>query len=251
MRTPALFLLALQASAPTPPAGARNAAPPFAVGERLEYSAKFGVLNVGSATIEVAGLDTLRGEPAWHFRFLMNASALFGRFKINSTIESWTTVDQFHSLRFRRENIQNGKQYLRSFEIFGDSGYYRQVEPEPLPPDASPSNPLDDASFLYFVRSTPLEVGKTYRFERYYWAARNPITIRVVKRQTAELPDGTRVPCLVLNPVVGETGLFGKQAQAQLLLTDDARRIPVEIRSRYSFGTVTLKLERIAGSGRP
>ena len=237
-----VVLTALQASAATPP---------FAVGERLDYVAKFGVLNVGSATIEVAGIDTVRATPAYHFVFKLDASALFGSFKIRSVIESWTSVNRFHALRFRRDNLQNGRQYLRSFEIFGDSGYYRQVDPEPLPPDAAPSEPLDDASFLYFVRSTPLEIGKTYSFNRYYWAARNPITIRVVKRQTAELPDGTKVPCLVLNPVVGESGLFGKKASAMLMVTDDARRIPVEIRSRYSFGTVTLKLERISKSGSP
>jgi hypothetical protein len=225
------------------------AALPFGVGERLEYSAKFGILTVGSAAIEVASVDTVRQQPAYHFRYTLDASALF--FRIKSTIESWTSVATFHSLRFRRDNLQNGKQYLRSFEIFGDSGYYRQVEPEPLPPDAAPAEPLDDASFLYFVRTTPLEVGKTYRFDRYYWGARNPIVLKVVKRELMDLPGGAKATCLVLNPVVGESGLFAKSAKAQLWLTDDARRIPVQIRSTYRFGTIVLRLERNSRGGTP
>jgi len=222
---------------------------PFRVGEHLEYVAKYAGLNVGSAAIDVAPIDTVRGRPAYHFRFLLKASALFGSFKIESQIESWTDTASFHSLRFRRNNLQNGKQYLRSFEILGDSGYYRQVDPEPLPPDHSVAEPLDDASFLYFVRTTPLELGKTYQFDRYYWAAKNPIVIKVLKRETIELPDGTKAPCLVLSPVVGESGLFGRRADARIWLTDDARRIPVQIRSRYSFGEITLRLQRIAQTG--
>ena len=220
---------------------------PFGVGEHFDYVAKFGILNVGSAAIEVASIDTVRSHPAYHFRFALKASALF--FRIESQIESWTDTASFHALRFRRNNLQNGKQYLRSFEILSDSGYYRQVDPEPLPPDHTVAEPLDDASFLYFVRTTPLELGKTYQFSRYYWAAKNPIVIRVLKREILTMPDGTKTPCLVLNPVVGESGLFGRKAEARLWLTDDARRIPVQIESTYTFGKVTLKLQRIAQTG--
>jgi len=41
---------------------------------------------------------------------------------------------------------------------------------------------------------------------------------------------------------VGNDGMFAPRAEAKLWLTDDARRIPVQIRSRLSFGTVTLRL---------
>lgn len=216
---------------------------PFSVGERLEYTAKFGILSVGSAGIEVASIDTLRGLPAYHFRFTLDGSLPF--FKLNSVLESWTTTAGFHSLRFRRHNTQNSKQYLNLWEIFPDSGYFRQVEPEPKPNAATTADPLDDAAFLYFVRMTPLEVGKTYKFDRYFRPERNPIVIKVLKRESMELPDGSKVPCLVLNPIIGEGGLFGERADARLWLTDDDRRIPVQIRSRYSFGTITLKLEHV------
>jgi hypothetical protein len=235
----ALLLGVLQGAAPLP----------FGVGERFEYNAKFGVLSVGSASIEVASIDTVRSQPAYHFRFTLDGSLPF--FKIHTVLESWTSTEQFHSMRFRRDNTQNSRHYLDSWEIFGDSGYQRRVEPEPKPQEHTPADPLDDAAFLYFVRTTPLEVGKTYRFERYFRADRNPIVIHVLKREAMELPDGSKVPCLILNPVIGEGGLFGERAEARLWLTDDARRIPVQIRSRYSFGTITLKLQRIVGGGTP
>ncbi len=230
-------LTAFQFAAATvgPPARAY----PFGVGERFDYSAKLGMLSVGSASIHVVSVDTVRSQPAFLFRFSLDGSALM--FKINSSIESWTSVTEFRSLRFRTDSKENSKRYLREYEIFGDSGYYRQRQASATTPTSA--EPLDDASFLYFVRTVPLEVGKTYRFERHFQPELNPIVINVLKRETMELPDGSRVSCLVLNPIVGDK-TFSKRADARLWITDDARRIPVQIRTTQ-FGTITLRLQKM------
>lgn len=237
----AVALAALQAAPADPPVSY-----PFGVGERFEYSARYGVLNVGAATIQVVSVDTVRGQPAFRFRYTLDATALF--FKINSVLESWTSVSDFHSLRFRQDSRENNKQYLKEYEIFPDSGYYRQQGATATMP--TPADPLDDASILYYVRVAPLVLGKTVKLSRYFRPEVNPVLIRVLKRETLQLPDGTKVPCLVLNPVVGTRGLFGNRTDARLWITDDVRRIPVQIRSRQPFGPVTLKLEKITPAPR-
>ena len=60
-----------------------------------------------------------------------------------------------------------------------------------------------------------------------------------------ELPDGSKVNCFVLNPVIDDRGMFADRAEARLWITDDARRIPVQIRSKLAFGTVTLRLAQM------
>ncbi|HEU5218566.1 MAG TPA: DUF3108 domain-containing protein [Gemmatimonadales bacterium] len=232
---PVLAAFQFAAATVAPPASAY----PFGVGERFDYSAKLGVLSVGTASIQVASIDTVRGQPAFVFRFALDASALM--FKIQSSLESWTSVQGFRSLRFRQDSKENSRRYLREYEIFGDSGYYRQTQASATTPTSA--EPLDDASFLYFVRTTPLEVGKSYRFERHFKPELNPILIRVLKREMIELPDGSKVQCLVLNPVVGDK-MFSERADARLWITDDARRIPVQIRTTQ-YGTITLRLQKI------
>jgi len=241
-----LVLAAVQSMNPAPV--------PFGVGERFEYGAKWNLFGVGRAAIEVASIDTVRDQPAFHFRYTMEASAPLSLYNLTSTLESWTSMEGFHSLRFRQNNDENGRRFSRQFEIYPDSASFRQVEPVPTPPDAagsqpSVSEPLDDASVLYFLRTVPLALGETRQYHRYFRADRNPITIKVLKREVMELPDGTRANCLVLNPVVGERGLFGPRADARLWLTDDARRIPVQIRSTQSWGTITLRLQRMSLAG--
>jgi hypothetical protein len=235
-----LVLAALQAAAgkvaPPPPSY------PFGVGERFEYTAKLGLLSLGSASIQVVDIDTVRGRPAWYFRFGLSGGGAI--FKINSTLESWTSVEDFHSLRFRRDSKENSKRYFREYDIFADSGYYRQSQATATTPTTA--EPLDDASLLYFIRITPLVVGRSYRLARHFMPEVNPIVVTVLKRESIELPDGSSVPALVLNPVVGkESGLFSKRADARIWITDDARRIPVQIRSRQPWGTITLRLDKM------
>jgi hypothetical protein len=91
----------------------------------------------------------------------------------------------------------------------------------------------------------PLEVGKTYKYQRYFKKELNPVTISVVKREKLEMPDGKDATCVILNPVVGEDGLFAPRSKAMLWITDDTRRVPVQIRAKLPFGTVTLRLESL------
>ncbi|MEK6597103.1 MAG: DUF3108 domain-containing protein [Gemmatimonadota bacterium] len=236
---PAIFaLVALLAT----PLLAQNEAYPFGVGERFQYSAKLGFLRLGTGTIQVAGVDTVRSVPSFIFRFsLVGGNILY---RINSVLESRTGIADFRSRRFTQDNNENGRIFQRHYDIYPDSGFYRlEGSPDPQP---TVDRPLDDAAFLYFVRSFPLEVGRTYELDYYFRKEKNPLRITVEKREQMELPDGTKVGCLVVRPVMGDRGMFAERSDARIWLTDDARRIPVQIRTRYPFGTVILRLEEMA-----
>src|SRR5258706_7700082 len=51
------------------PAAATVAGVPFPVGERLTYGAQYGIFSVGTAVMEVMGIDTLRGIETVHMQF--------------------------------------------------------------------------------------------------------------------------------------------------------------------------------------
>jgi len=99
------------------------------------------------------------------------------------------------------------------------------------------------------MRTTPLTLGKTYRYHRYFKDSENPLVVVVEKRETMRLPNGEKVACLVLHPTIGDQGMFSKRADARVWITDDELRIPVQIRSRLDFGTLTLRLTKIVMPG--
>jgi Protein of unknown function (DUF3108) len=212
---------------------------PFAVGEKLSYSAKLGMLTLGSGTLEVAGVDTLRGVESFRFRFRLQGKTMF--YSLDDVLESWVGTSDLISRRFVQDFVENDKPTKRQYEIFPDSGFYREQGRDKTSP--TPKDPLDDGAFFYFVRVTPLEVGKKYSFDRYFRKDKNPVTIEVQKREKMDLPDGSTVQCLVLHPTIDTKGLFSKRSETRIWLTDDARRLPVQIRTKFPFGTITLRLK--------
>jgi hypothetical protein len=218
---------------------------PFAVGEKLSYSAKLGMLTLGSGTLEVAAVDTVRGVESFRFRFRLRGKTMF--YSLDDVLESWVGTSDLSSRRFHQDFLENDKAMKRQYEIYPDSGFYREQGREKVMP--TPAAPLDDAAFFYFVRMTPLEMGKKYTYNRYFRKDKNPVTIEVLKREKMELPDGSKVQCLVLHPTIDTKGLFSKRSETLIWLTDDARRLPVQIRSKFPFGTITLRLKEMVLPG--
>ncbi|MES2304197.1 MAG: DUF3108 domain-containing protein [Gemmatimonadota bacterium] len=224
--------------------GPKMSAVPFGVGEVLEYKGKFGILSAGAATLSVLPNDTIRGVNSWKFSLTsgIKVNAIW-KFENSTTLVSWTGLDDFVSRRFTKRLEENGKIRNENFLIFPDSGYFRRNADAPKPTSKAP---LDDVAFIYYLRTLPLELKRTYKYDRYFRSEKNPVTVEVLKREEMEMPDGTKVKCLVLHPVVDEpNGMFSKTSDARIWLTDDARRIPVRIETSYTFGTVSLILQKI------
>jgi len=135
----------------------RHAKVPFAVGERMEYDVKFGILRVGNAHMEVVGLDNLRGRAAWHTAFYVRGGNFM--YRVNDVYESWMDAETLSSLRFVQELEEGGKDTERRFEIYPERSIFVQTSKKPSKEEQSVSQPLDDGSFLYFIRTIPLEVG--------------------------------------------------------------------------------------------
>jgi hypothetical protein len=210
---------------------------PFATGERLEYDVKFGIFRVGRATMEVRGVDTVRGVPAYHVLFVIRGRAAFF-YSMTDTLESWFSVADLTSLRFVQNNNENGKRYYHRYEIHADSGFFVQDGTDSFPTTAKP---LDDASFFYFARTLLLEVGRTYSYDRYFKPDRNPVTLTVLGVESVDTPAG-RFKALAVRPVFKSRGLFAEGGQAIVYLAEDSTRIPLLIRSHVSIGSLTMSL---------
>jgi hypothetical protein len=216
--------------------GTALATVPFGPGEQMVYDVRFGAVRVGSGSMELAGIERVRGVRAWRTVFTVQGGTVF--YKVNDRMESWMDMRDLSSLRFIQDLEEGGRERERHFEIFPDRAVFTEDGGEEQP---SVSNPLDDASFLYFVRTVPLEVGQTYTFHRYFRPDRNPVTIHVERRERVRVPAGT-FDAVVIRPVIKTRGIFSERGQAEIWLTDDNRRMMVQMKSRLSFGSLNLYL---------
>ncbi len=236
----ATFAGAAQAPAQNVPDSAAQAVAPvrWAVGEFLEYTLKYGALSVGSGRMQVLGRDTVRGRDAWKLQFDFSGGTLF--FRVNDAFVSWLDVRTLNSLRFEQRIAEPGYRRNRLYQIYPERAVFT-LDGGPEKP--SVPDPLDDATFFYFVRTIPLEVGKSYDFHRYFDPKANPVTIRVLRRDTVDVPAG-RFPAIVIQPMIKTNGIFSEGGQAELWLSDDNRRMLLQMKSKLSFGSLNLYLRK-------
>jgi hypothetical protein len=211
---------------------------PYGVGERLEYDVKFGKIKVGSGTMEVAGVQDVRGHETWHTVFTVKGGTFF--YRVDDRYESWIDRRTGNSLRFSQDLSEGRRDVERDFEIFPDQATFIEGAGSRMQP--SVRNPLDDGSFLYFLRTIPLAVGETYTFNRYFRPDRNPVTIKVLRRERIRVPAG-EFDAIVVQPIIKTKGIFSENGHAEVWLSDDDNRIMLQMKSGLSFGSLNLYLK--------
>jgi hypothetical protein len=208
---------------------------PVAVGETLSYEAKLGYFPVGTATATVSGMARERGADAFVFALLGEGGP--PGIRVRYELTSWARSARFASLRFHRKMVQGNSVQEQRYQIVPDSSRYRE---EGGTQDwVAPRDALDELAFLYYLRTAPLEAGRTYTISRYFRSGYNPIEVRVAGRETLTLYDGSTAPGLVLEVTAHGSAMT-------LRLTDDARRLPVQLDLPLPYGTVSLTLSGIS-----
>lgn len=211
---------------------------PFASGERAEYQVRLGAISVGSGSIEVAGVETIDGHTAYHTR--MRVSGGVGPARVDDRYDSWIDTQGLFSRRFIQNVHEVRYRRNRTYDFNPERQTYRRENGETgsIPTD----RPLDDLSFMYFARTLPMEVGDQHTLNRYFKQSGNPVVLRVVRRETVDVPAG-RFRTVVVQPIIRTQGLFGEGGRAEIYFTDDERRIPVMIKSRVPLvGSLTMLL---------
>ena len=237
-------LLAVVSALTVPPGAAQQRMDvPWRVGERAEYEVRFSSARVGTGSMEVMGIVPIRGRDAWHTQFRLKGGNFF--YKVNDLFESWSDVSNFASLRFHSKQDHTGDDREKRYEIFPEKaifidetgrGEWAGKEQQ------SVREPLDDGSFLYFIRTVPLEVGQTYTFERYFRPDRNPVTIRVLRKERVKVPAG-EFDAIVIQPIIKTKGIFSQEGEAQVWLSDDPSRIMLQMKSKLKIGSINLYLK--------
>jgi len=205
---------------------------PFGPGERADYRVSLGIFGtVGKGYMEVVGVEDVDGHDTYHLRMSTKGGVLFA--KVNDQLDSWMDVKGLFSRRFTQDQHEVSYKRHRQFDFFPAQMRWEvkdfrsgNTDSGELPVDA----PLDDVSFLYFVRTLRLEVGETYVFDRYFKKDGNPVTLRVLRRDTIKVDAGT-FPVIVVQPIIKTGGLFGEGGHAEVYFSDDDRRLVVELKS--------------------
>ena len=201
----------------------------------------------GPQLFAVHAMDLIRGHRVYHVSMGVSGGVPLAR--VNNLLQSWIDVEKLTSRRFIQDQNEVRTKRFRQFEFFPEERRWERADVDEegdLPTDL----PLDDISFVYYVRSLPLEVGETYTLDRYFQERGNPVIVKVVRRDRIEVPAGT-FNTIVVQPIIQTRGLFGAGGEAEIHFSDDDRRLLVQMRSRVPIiGSLSLHLTDVS-DGRP
>ena len=178
------------------------------------------------------------------------------RERVESTVEPVTfTVQKSKILD------ESGKRVRTTETTFDRSkGVMTWTSCDPNNPSAEPRHAVADftgqlqdvLSAIYFIRTQPLEVGKTFDVFIGDGGRVYTIPVKVVERKRMKTVLG-RVDVLHVQPeLFGHDRLIDdEKGEFSIWITDDARHIPVGGRVKTDYGTFDIKLKRFVNPAEP
>lgn len=217
---------------------------PFAPGERLTYAARFhaGVGGGGTLSVEPATSE-LDGRTVWVLRSDMEGHV--GPIRASERNGSWLDPERMTALRYTSSFRHLFKRRDDVVSISPAEGRWRSKRG--LEGELATDRPLDELSFLYYLRTLPLQPSATIDLSRHFDAARNPTTIRVLAREEVEVGAG-RFRAVIVEMRVRDSRRYQGEGTIRIALSDDGCRLPLRLESRVpDAGAVTLLLASYEG----
>lgn len=200
-----------------------------------------------------AGTITLRVENAGNRRHVIGTADSAGvvalLYRVHDRFESWFDTHTFCSqqvnkhieegLRRKESNIRfdypRRRALLNETDLKKNQSKYAEEE--------IPGCVTDVLSGVYYVGSLPLQNGSTYIFPVNDGGKTVDVRANVEGREQVKTEAGTFSTIRVGGEA--NAGPLKDRGRAWVWYTDDAQHLPVQMRARLFWGTLTLKLQRV------
>lgn len=213
---------------------------PFGVGERLVFSLEWGFIKAGDATLEVRALGRWKGEPCYLFMSEAWSNPSFSSFfPVRDVIKSLSGAQDLASRKFEK-HLREGK-FAADIEVEYDQKAHKVRYPDGQLVDTTPLARDILASF-YFARTQPLVVGKSFFIDNHTDRMNYPLEVKVLRKEHVRVHAG-EFDCIVVQPVLRYPGLFEQKGKLTIWLTDDAKKMPVMMRSKIVIGSINAALK--------
>jgi hypothetical protein len=195
---------------------------------------------VGEGRMWIEGPVPVQGISTWRMRFELQAG--IGPIRARDRTSSWFDPATGGILRFEKHEDHPLSESVEEVTIHRGSGRWEDLHAKTSGALGS-AQPLDELSFLYHLRTLPLERDTTLELHRHFDAARNPILVTIRGREVITTPAGifrTRV----VEMVVRDPKRYQGTGRIRIHLDEDVCHVPVRIESRMPrLGVTTLVLK--------
>ena len=216
----------------------------FPIPERLEFDISYAGITAGHAVQqvkrngnEVLILSTARSADWLKYFFPVED-------RVESILAAAVPPQLFGASRLYRERIREGRTRRQKDAVFnrrklevttrdylGKNETVQKISPQTH----------DMLSSFFYVRTIPLQVGTPVFIDIYDCKRLWNTEIQVLRREEIEVPVG-RFRAIVIKPMLKSEGIFNRTGEIVIWLSDDDRRIPLQVKSKVKVGSITVTL---------
>lgn len=218
----------------------------FDVGEQLIFDVNYGFITAGQARMSIPRYSWQKGRKCFHVQFLVKSTSFFDNlYHVRDRYESHIDADGLFPWKFTQRIREGG--YKRDFSARFDHEKERAYTSEgnyPLPPFTQ-----DVLSAFYYMRThdySRMRRGQKVTLQNFYKDSTYTLTVVYHGKETIDVEAGT-FRTLVLEPVMEEGGLFKASGRILVWITDDERKIPVQVDAEIPIGSITSELTEYKG----
>jgi hypothetical protein len=210
----------------------------FGVGEWLKFDLGYGFINAGTATMEVKDVVDFNGRPAYQIISTAESNKFFSSFyPVQDRVESILDAIGLFSWRFEK-NLREGKyraDRTYTFDQVNHTVVYKSdtIVVAPYVQDA--------LSLLYYARTQPMEVGKSFYIDNFTDGKNYPLEVRILEKERIKVKAG-EFECMVVEPLLQSAGIFKHEGKLTVWLTNDRLRLPVMMKTKVVVGSITAEL---------
>ncbi|MCR4439832.1 MAG: DUF3108 domain-containing protein [bacterium] len=215
------------------------------VGEELTFSLRYGPVLAGSATFAVRDTVRLNGSLCYHIRAEAQTNRVFSSiYRVRDVAESFVDVRGIFPWRFDK-HLREGKYRADRITMYDQHRNLAVTGKDTL---KVPPFVQDVISMVYFLRTQPLAIGDTLSVPNHADRKVYDLKVAIHRRERVRVAAGV-FDCLVVEPfLLDGSGVFKHEGRILVWMSEDSRRIPVQLKSKVVVGTVTAELEQIRGA---
>ncbi len=227
---------------------------PFVPGEKVVLSAKYFGVEAGKITLGMFETKKVNGKKAAHFYAEGHSSSIFSMvYRIKDKVESlWDPVKQrpfliaFHidEAKQKRE-IRTHFKWNEGISTMVEEGWTKKKGDYKKSLKMNiPGKGQDIMSAFFYMRTLPLNVGKTYTFDVFEEDKLVRASLSVLREEILSTRLG-KFNTLVLSPNFKVEGKFKKVGDIKVWITNDKYRQIIRIESKIKIGTIVAKLHSL------
>lgn len=222
----------------------------FVPAEKLTYSISWSnILRAGIAVMEVQDGQAENGRRTFRFISRTHSVGLLDTFySVQDTVESIVAADDLCSLSFNLQESHGDRKRRRKLTFDHGNGTVKQTINNDKPETYHVPECVQDAlSSLYYVRTRQdFNVEKPIVIDVFDGGKAWSVEVQTLGKERLKTPAG-EFDTIKVKTYPKYEGVFMHKGEIFIWLTDDARKIPVQMKSIISIGSIVATLTDIEG----